>query len=454
MGIDVNIQGGLEGSNVDVTPKGELVTVQERRLKFDPEFHPFLNGDFGGNMNQNVAFSGTPDGIHDGTDRSLYTASSVSGSKFTFNKDDTHARQGIITVIQFANLNLEKVTIGIDGSDTDKTEGTDWNEETSNTVTATNIATAISTITGVTATSSGAVVTVVADAGFDITKIDTDSAGGDMTATGQSVEVDNGTLGDTMQFAKGSDLTLANFSAISLDIFVDKNWAEGDSMEIYGYDTGLNADVGVRVPLESFFTFSDFDTWQSVAIPLTVMGIEASTIVDAFRITIAAKSGAGPTFYLDRLQVEETGTPITFVATRDGDVTFHVDEIRIAIADALDTSTLTDPSMPELSFNKMLGVSQLANGITFRRVQDGDVQFSATFRQLGDFLATGSNLINVIGDGTNTFITLLIEFPEPIILTGSISQNFLAFTISDDLSGLLQFTAAARGAVVMEKLEA
>jgi len=35
-------------------------------LRYNPEFHPFLNDSFGTAMNQNIAFSGTPEIIHIG----------------------------------------------------------------------------------------------------------------------------------------------------------------------------------------------------------------------------------------------------------------------------------------------------------------------------------------------------------------------------------------------------
>jgi hypothetical protein len=90
--------------------------------------------------------------------------------------------------------------------------------------------------------------------------------------------------------------------------------------------------------------------------------------------------------------------------------------------------------------------SPLTNGVVFNRVQKGKTLFSVTIRQLGDFLSVGSNIINHISDGTNTFITMLVEFPEPIVLEGG-PDDFLSFTVSDNLSGLLQFTASTTGAL-------
>jgi len=43
-------------------------------------------------------------------------------------------------------------------------------------------------------------------------------------------------------------------------------------------------------------------------------------------------------------------------------------------------------------------------------------------------------------------MTLLVEFPEVIVLDGG-TDNFLSFTNSDDLTSLLEFRGAARGAL-------
>lgn len=447
-GKDRKKNGGV--NQAVVTKDGELLTLTTPFTQLNPTVRPFLNPTFGGGMNVNVAFSGNPDPIHNGEDSSLYTASTISGTKFTFDSS-AHAHEGIVTVKIFGNLAGEIITVGLDGSDTVLTEGAQWTAETNEATTATNIATAISVIDGITATATGAIVSAIAGTGIDLTTLSTNSASDDMTATGQSVETDNGAVGDTIQFAKGSDLTLANFTALTLQIFVDKNWAAGDSIQFYAFDTGLGVEVGVRVNLEDFFNFAGFDTWQAVIIPLTAMDIETDTTVDAFRITIAAKVAPSPTFYIDQVQVEQSGTPAEFkVAPQTAVEEFHITELRFSIADA-QASTLANNSMPALAFDKILNVNSLANGILFRRIQNGLVQFTVQLQQLGDFLAAGADIVNPMSDNTNTFIGLLILFPEPVILKGSPTQNFLSFTINDDLSGLDQFTVVARGSLVVPR---
>ena len=58
---------------------GQLV-LQERFLQFNPEVHPFLNSSFGTAMNQNVAFSGTPEIIHNGGTSTEWTGTVLAGT--------------------------------------------------------------------------------------------------------------------------------------------------------------------------------------------------------------------------------------------------------------------------------------------------------------------------------------------------------------------------------------
>lgn len=427
------------------TDHAGLLILTHPFLAFNPEFHPFLNDDFGVNMNQNLAFGGTPDRIHDGIDTStLYTGSNISGSKVTFNQDDEQAHGGIVTIVNFNNLGSDTVTVGVDGSDTTKSEPGDWSASGSNGATATSLASALNGITGVSASATAAVVTVTADSGSSITKLDV-SDSDNSPGTGRAVKVDSPSVNDVWQFDKGSDVTIANFTAFSAFIFVDKQWATGDSVEMYCYDTGSAVEVGERIQVEDFINETDFDVWQSFVVPFSAFNFIETTF-DAVRFEYVAKSGGAPVFFIDDFQVEQTGTPAVFKATTPIGTRFYITELRIRFEDAFD-STLANATVPNIPIDAFLGVGALTNGIVFRRVQKGKTLFSVTLRNIGDFLATGSNMINLTGNATNTGFTLLVEFPEPIVLEGGESENFLSFTVSDDLSGLTRLTAAARGAL-------
>ena len=173
---------------------------------------------------------------------------------------------------------------------------------------------------------------------------------------------------------------------------------------------------------------------------------------NGIRFLVSRSGGPQVAFDIDNIRLETGDAPVVFtMAPLRGEV-LYITEIRFGIADNVSgivtvAGTTENHSMDNLSYDKILGVSALTNGIVFTRIQNGKTLFAVTLKQLGDFLSTGSNLINVISDGTNTFITLLVEFPEPIIIEGNSTENFLSFTISDNLSGLLVFTAAARGAL-------
>ncbi len=248
---------------------------------------------------------------------------------------------------------------------------------------------------------------------------------------------------ETWQFAKGSDMTMANYTAITMYIYVDNNWAAGDSTEFYGWDTDLGVQVGVAVALEDYFTFDDFDTWHKVTIPLTDMEIEAATTLDAFRMEAVSIQGQRPRWYIDDFQIEETGTPAEFTVSAANGTLFLLDELRFNIIDAYDPA-LADSNMPNLSYNKLLGEASLPNGLVLKRTSDGEVDFAITLNKLQDFINIGTTISDLFSDGTNTSLTLSFIYREPLVLD-SRSNDTAIFTISDDLTGLISMRALLIG---------
>lgn len=270
----------------------------------------------------------------------------------------------------------------------------------------------------------------------------------DQANTGSlSVHWNNGSLNDVIEFDKGSDLTIANYVAVTLAIYVDKDWSPNDEISIYAWDTGLGEIVGAAVNLSDFFDAQNFDVWQSITITfgnISISGVGGSTTFDAIRFEVTAKSGPAPKIYLDDIQVEQTGSPAEYRVTKDPVKDYIVDAIYLTFADAL-AGTVTNGTMPGLAYNQFLGVSALANGIVFRRVRDGEVTFSLTLRQVSDFLRAGAAIKTNISDGTNTMLTLELILFNPILLQGSPESNYISLSISDDLSGLLLLNGFARG---------
>lgn len=260
----------------------------------------------------------------------------------------------------------------------------------------------------------------------------------------KAVLTNNGSVNDIMEFAKGSDITLANFVAVTLRVNVDNDWSDGDSIEFYGWDTATGTQVGDSIKLEDYFNFPVFDTWQSIVIPLADLALTSATTVDAFRIEIVAKSGAkSPKFYLDKIQIEASGGSEVFEVNVDKGNRLHIDELVFSYADDL-SGTVSNGTMPGIAYDKILGIAALTNGFVITRRKKGKTLFSATVKTLGDHLSAGAKADRPWSDGTNTFVILRQIFKSPLVLSGD-PDDTLTITVSDNLSGLLHFRVAARG---------
>ena len=410
-------------------------------VEYDNVLKFFTNSDYGINMNVNVTVTGTPEIVHDGIDLTKWTATDiVGGGKTTFDNDE-HTHEAIITVLTYGDLTGKVITIIVSGTTTTITEGGDYTAETSNDVTATNIASFMNGIgvTGISATASGAVVTVTADVGYDITSLAEDADVGDLTATAQSVKVDNSPVGDVYQFDKGSDLDCTGYKTLTMWVYADKDWKAGDVVSLYGWDTGTGLQVGTTIDLKNYFSYLDQDQWHKIVIPLTDMGdVAESTTLDSLRIKQSTAEGKAPKYYLDEIQFEEAGEPVEFTVAPDKGTWLHIQSMQITIATSVLKITLADVSMPMIPYNNFFGVSKLATGITYRRFEDGVVKNTTQISQFLDLMSFSNAKVTGFGtDGTNTWISINITFTEPIVLKAE-DESELQLVINDDLSGLLE----------------
>ncbi len=334
-----------------VATGGQVLALTERREKFLPEVHPFLNPTFGTAMNQNIAFSGTPEIIHNGGSTTEWDGSALQGS---------------------------------------------WD-----------------------------------------------------FSTGTVVTLANGVNLDAATFAEESPTTIdmASFTALTGKINLTVYGGTANNLIVEFDLAGIL--VGNSIDLNDYIDTGDIGNAQNFVVPKADLGLSVQ-LIDGMTVTLLRTSGPQVGFTLDDIQLEAAGTPAVFKTSSDPEAPFHITELRMAFADTF-AGTVTDGTMPGLAHDQFLGEAELANGINFQRVQDGKTIFSVNLRTVGDFLATGSQLIDQISDGTDTFFVLQAAFPEPIVLQGPAELNFLAFTITDNLAGLTRFTAVARGAVVTER---
>ncbi len=430
---------GLKAVVVDGVDENALVVATRPLKKFENKLLFFSNPDEGVDLNIDASTGGTPVKVHDGLDSSLWTASDVvGGGKTTFDSGE-HAIGGIISVVDYSAIDAgDSFTINA----VERVEGTDWDAEVDNDTTATNIAADITAnVSGFTAEAVGAIVTVLSG-GTDISTFESNADADEMTATGQSIKVDNSPVGDIFQLA-GTDTDMGAYTSLSLWVYVDKDWKSGDIIKLFGWDTGTGKPVGDGVDLSNYFNYSSYDVWQKISIPLSDFGdLSSYATLDALRVQVVAAEGKSPKFYLDNIQFEESGTPIVYTLEPSKGTWLYVKSFQVILADAL-AGTLADSTMPYLAYNKLLGVDALAGGIVYKRIQEGMILSTFNIKQLSDFMGLSNGKISGCGsDGTNTWVSVNISFTDDVVLKYEEGDK-MSLTISEDLSGLLLLRVGA-----------
>lgn len=253
---------------------------------------------------------------------------------------------------------------------------------------------------------------------------------------------------DSATFDDAGTIDMSGYTAISGLVDLDTYNAAQNTIVIQFGLAGIA--LGNSVDLDDYINVSDFSE-QAFAIPKEDLGIN-ELVVDEMSITVLRSGGTKPTIKFDNIQIEETGTPAVFkVSAAENQSDLHVKKVRFLIADAhtgiVTGSTTTYPTMPGIAYDKILGLSALTIGIVVQIVLDGVITTAVSIKQMSDMIGIGADVVTLTSDGTNTFMVLELEFSETIVLKrGQENTSFISLTINDDLSGLLLFTGAARGA--------
>ena len=247
----------------------------------------------------------------------------------------------------------------------------------------------------------------------------------------------------TAQLAKGSTQALTGYVAISGWIYLTAWGAGTQHLQFFGWNVSTGVMVGNSVNLDAYIDTSTLGSWQKFVIPLSAMGLVGET-VSAFRVVVTATTTA-PDFYLDDLVIEETGSPIVYTVKPEQGESLLIEKVIVFMADAL-ASTLADAALPNLAYNKLLGVTALTTGLTLQITRKQQVT-GIVFKQLSDILLFPiTKIVGSGSDGTNTWIQLERTFAEPIVLE-AIEEDQISITVNDDLSGLLLFKVTASGKV-------
>jgi hypothetical protein len=260
--------------------------------------------------------------------------------------------------------------------------------------------------------------------------------------SGGKLVLTNGNNNDVAIFSEETPTTidLSNYTAVTMKVDLDTYSPASTDFSLQ-FDLG-GVNVGDPVTLNSFINTSDFNE-QSIAIGLDVFNL-ITTEVDGLTMTVIRSGGSKPDVSFDDIQLEETGSPITYKLQPERGERFYVDELQITFANNI-------TKLEGEAFDKFFGLAALTNGFTFSAEQAGSITFAIAFRTLGDLLSAGTTIQTSISDGTNSFITVNVPFTPAGELNGS-TNDLLSFTVNDDLSSLLQLSVIARGGKLLNEL--
>jgi len=260
----------------------------------------------------------------------------------------------------------------------------------------------------------------------------------------QSVYFNRCEVGDEVEFAKGSYIDLTGYNSLTLWVYIDSNLNDNDSFQMYWYDRVRGQTASEIVLLQDYMDINILGAWQKVTIPIDDMLGRDYGDIDALRIRCAVIDGIKPRFYIDDIELQETGGVIKFSVKPRTGKNFYVDRLMINYADEY-AGTVSDGTMPSIPYNGFFGVSKLTNGILYQRWQDGSVNNANLIKQHIDLMSFSNAEVTGCGsDGTNSWCTIVINFPATVKLNAD-DEDELRLSVNDDLSGLLLLRICAGG---------
>ena len=397
------------------------IVYAERLLDFSSTIRPFINEVNGINMAIDATFSGVPSFVYESgaaSDAASGTASSTSAGELVDaaqgggNDFDTTIAVGMVVknttdttyarVVSITNSTTIVLDTDIFISGEGYTIGAEWPAS------------------------------VVTGSGWNLV--------GDISLT-------NGLNNDTIILENPHTSDLSDYKSLSGTITLT-TWSDLNNSLDISFSVG-GVPVGSAVDLNDFIDTSLLGVAQNFVLPLSSLGL-TTQIVDELNIIVLRSGGPRPDFDIDDIQLEAAGAggSVVYKVQAKRNEKFHIYGIRWSFADVLDLS-ITNGTVAGLSYNKIMALTALTNGIVFQRKQEGEIQFAITLKQFSDFLGSGGDITNVMSDVANSYVTIQVTFSEPIVLDGNLAAdlNFLSITINDNLSDLLLFNVFARGAV-------
>lgn len=254
--------------------------------------------------------------------------------------------------------------------------------------------------------------------------------------------------GNVCQFTRPAGLFTPGQSSFGGWIYITSWPLTGDKYwYIVGFNTSTGVVVGDSVELGQYIDKGILNTWQEFSIPINDFNLGGNQI-DALRCSFVDIGSGRQQFFLDDLEFPGGGAGVgtqIFHCRPEPGTWLTIKKIKISIADGYD-STIGNGTMYGLAYDDILG-TVLSPGLTYQRIQSGEVMFSTNIKTLADLLyLPGSELKDVMYDGTNTFITIEVSLVEAEILKDE-DEDELRVILSEDLSGYEYIRMVTRGSL-------
>ena len=247
------------------------------------------------------------------------------------------------------------------------------------------------------------------------------------------------TNGDIVFFERGSDITITNEVALEGAIYIDAIVNIASEVYIVAWDSGTLTTVGTEVSIYDYVNISILDQYQTFTIPIADLDLANATF-DSIRLRI---DKTGQTFDLDNIEFTvagggSVGTQIFTIEPARGRQ-LVIDGFIITMADDY-AGTVINGTMPDIPFQGFLGLGTLDSGMLFRVINNAtQTTFIANLVDLIEFFQFGDTKFNsTASDGTNTWFTLKMNLPAPIILNAD-EKDRIELVLSDNFAGLLWF---------------
>lgn len=249
-----------------------------------------------------------------------------------------------------------------------------------------------------------------------------------------------GTLNSNQALIQGgSTVDMTNYAAISGWIYITA-WPNQGTKDVRLQTRLAGTLLGNTVDLSTYIDVNELNVWQKFIVPKADLGLNGSTIDELIITTIDGGAGDAPDYYLDDIQIEETGGGVVYsVKPTDGSL-FEVHSISLFMADAL-----TGNYPNNISYNKLLNLASLPNGVSFNASEKGEVVFSSSFRDFADVMELPTSHIQGGSDGTNTWIKITYDLRDSYLTLDPRTNDSMRVVLNDDLTGLLRFRMLAHG---------